>query len=84
MSFLSNENTYLLYEVCEDLQISKDELINYAKIFYDNYNDSTSDKDIMKMNKSFITHITYVQKNKNDKKININYSTCNYTIICSP
>jgi len=57
MEFLSRDNIDLLFEVCEDMNITRDTLTNYAKIFYDNYTGSIS-SDIMEMNKSFLLHMS--------------------------
>ena len=58
MNFLGNENIDLLLEVCEDMKISRDTLANYAKIFYDNIQPTTS-QDIMNLNKSFLLHMSH-------------------------
>lgn len=57
MEFLSRDNIDLLFEVCEDMNITRDTLTNYAKIFYDNYNGGITD-DMMEMNKSFLLHMS--------------------------
>jgi hypothetical protein len=57
MEFLSSDNIDLLFEVCEDMNITRDTLTNYAKIFYDNYNGNVT-HDIMEMNKSFLLHMS--------------------------
>jgi hypothetical protein len=57
MEFLSRDNIDLLFEVCEDMNISRDTLTNYAKIFYDNYPGGITN-DIMEMNKSFLLHMS--------------------------
>lgn len=57
MEFLSRDNIDLLFEVCEDMNITRDTLTNYAKIFYDNYNGDVTN-DIMEMNKSFLLHMS--------------------------
>lgn len=58
MEFLGGENIDLLLEVCEDMKISRNTLINYAKVFYDNTPD-TSSIDIMNLNKSFLLHMSH-------------------------
>ena len=58
MEFLGKENIDLLLEVCEDMKISRNTLINYAKVFYDN-NPDTYLMDIMTMNKSFLLHMSH-------------------------
>jgi hypothetical protein len=58
MEFLGGENIDLLLEVCEDMKISRNTLINYAKVFYDNTLD-TSSIDIMNLNKSFLLHMSH-------------------------
>lgn len=58
MEFLGRENIDLLLEVCEDMKISRNTLINYAKVFYDN-NPDTSTMDIMNLNKSFLLHMSH-------------------------
>jgi hypothetical protein len=58
MEFLGRENIDLLLEVCEDMKISRNTLINYAKVFYDNTSD-TSSIDIMNLNKSFLLHMSH-------------------------
>jgi hypothetical protein len=58
MDFLGNENVDLLLEVCEDMKISRDTLANYAKIFYDNIQNASS-QDIMNLNKSFLLHMSH-------------------------
>jgi hypothetical protein len=57
MEFLSRDNIDLLFEVCEDMNITRDALTNYAKIFYDSYNGDVTN-DIMEMNKSFLLHMS--------------------------
>lgn len=58
MDFLGRENIDLLYEVCEDMNITKDTLTNYAKIFYDASHNDTNIVDIMSKNKSFLLHMS--------------------------
>lgn len=58
MDFLGSENIDLLLEVCEDMKIQRNTLINYAKIFYDN-NPNSSSSDIMDLNKSFLLHMSH-------------------------
>jgi hypothetical protein len=57
MDFLGSENIDLLLEVCEDMKISRNTLINYAKVFYDN-NQESSSSDIMSLNKSFLLRMS--------------------------
>jgi hypothetical protein len=57
MDFLGSENIDLLIEVCEDMKISRNTLTNYAKVFYDN-NQESSSSDIMSLNKSFLLHMS--------------------------
>jgi hypothetical protein len=58
MVFLGKDNIDLLLEVCEDMKISRDTLTNYAKIFYDNIQDVSS-QNIMDLNKSFLLHMSH-------------------------
>jgi hypothetical protein len=58
MEFLGRDNIDLLLEVCEDMKIPRNTLINYAKIFYDTIQDASS-RDIMDLNKSFLLHMSH-------------------------
>ena len=57
MEFLGNDNIDLLVEVCEDMNIPRNAMTNYAKIFYDNFQDPSS-RNIMDLNKSFLLHMS--------------------------
>jgi hypothetical protein len=76
MNFLGNENVDLLLEVCEDMKISRDTLTNYAKIFYDNIQNASS-QDVMNLNKSFLLHMSHQSNTIGiyDKKEEDNIST---------
>ena len=57
MEFLGNDNIDLLVEVCEDMNIPRNAMTNYEKIFYDNFQDPSS-RNIMDLNKSFLLHMS--------------------------